>query len=173
MKKVMLFAGLIGVLLTSCAEDTGITNEDRATNETDRMFTMQVAMGNRAEIMAGQLAAQKGTNTGVKSYGQLMVDHHTTAQAQLKTIAANAGLPAPDSVSMEHQMLMQRLNSLTGYSFDTAYINSQVRDHQKTLSIFQMEVNSGRNPAVRNFATQNIGMIQMHYNMADSIRRRL
>jgi putative membrane protein len=65
------------------------------------------------------------------------------------------------------------LNSLSGRSFDTAYINSQIKDHQKTLSIFQMEINDGDNQNVRNYASKYLPHIQMHLQKADSLSRAL
>lgn len=66
---------------------------------------------------------------------------------------------------------MTRLNSLSGYSFDTAYINSQIKDHAKTLTLFNPEISNGNNQTIRSYATDNMPHIQMHYNRADSIRR--
>lgn len=124
-----------------------------------------------AEIMAGQLAATKGNSSDVRSFGQMMVTEHGQAQSDLQTLASNVGVTLPDSVDAEHQALMARLNALTGYSFDTAYINSQVKDHQKTLTIFQSELTDGRKQEVINYASLYLPRIQMHLQKADSISK--
>lgn len=169
MKKVFLAGTLALAILTSCDKD----DNDNDVNSTDQMFVNQVAIGNKAEIMAGQLAATKGSSAGVRAFGQMMVTEHGQAQTDLQNVATNIGITLPDTVDAEHQALMVRLSSLSGYSFDTAYINSQVKDHQKTISIFQMEISSGNNTSVRNYANQYLPHIQMHLQKADSLRTAL
>ena len=170
MKRV-LFSGLAAVMfLVACDKEDNDNNEVNATDET---FMTQVNIGNRAEIGAGQLAATKGNDAMVKSYGEHMVQEHGLAQSELVSIASSLGRNLPDTLDPEHQALMARLNSLTGYSFDTAYINSQVKDHQKTLAIFQAEIANGRNTNLRDYANRYVHHIQMHLQKADSIARNL
>jgi putative membrane protein len=170
MKKILFAASMVFIVLASCKKDDD-NNDD--VNSTDQTFLTQVAIGNKAEVMAGQLASTKGTNAGVKAYGQMMVTEHTQAQTDLQTLYSNLGRTMPDTVDAEHQALMTRLNALTGRSFDTAYINSQVRDHQKTLTIFQSEVSSGNNTNVRGYANTYLPHIQMHLQKADSLSKAL
>lgn len=170
MKKVILMGSLLAVVFTACDKD----EDDNSTlNSTDQMFITQVAIGNTAEVQAGQLAAAKGTNAGVKAFGQMMATEHSQAQTELKNIGTSAGINVKDSVDPAHQLLVQRLSTLTGKSFDTAYINSQVVDHQNTLNIFQTEISSGNNQNVKSYAGKYLPNIQLHYNKADSIRKAL
>jgi putative membrane protein len=172
MKKFFIWGSLAMMgFLTACDKNDDNNNTD--VNSTDQMFMTNVAIGNKAEIMAGQLAATKSTNTSVKAFGQMMVTEHGQAQTDLQTVANGIGMTLPDSVDAEHRALMTRLNSLSGRAFDTAYINSQVRDHQKTLSIFQMENSSGNNQSVRNYSNTYTPHIQMHLRVADSLSRTL
>jgi len=167
MKKWILSGSICALLFTACSKDD---NGIQDVNNTDQNFVLMGSMSNNAEIMAGQLAASKGSSTMVRSFGQMMVDEHTMAQQDLKARAGRASLMAPDSVDAAHQALMARLSSLNGYSFDTAYINSQVMDHAKAIDLFNTEINGGSNPGIRSYATEYLPHIQMHYNRADSIR---
>lgn len=166
MKKVILMAGLMAAVLTACDKDD---DNGSNLNATDEMFLTQVSMGNNAEIMAGGLAASKANAASVKSFGSLMVSEHTTAQIDLENLADDLNRNLPDTVDAEHQALMQRLNSLSAAMFDTAYINSQLKDHQKMIDLFQNEINNGSHQSVKNYATKYLPHIQMHYNKADSI----
>ena len=169
MKKVFLTGSVALIVFASCKKDKDNNN----VNSTDQTFLTQVAIGNKAEVMAGQLAATKATNPAIKSFGQLMVTEHGQAQTDLQNVYSSVGQTTPDTVDAEHQALMARLNSLTGHSFDTAYINSQVKDHQKTLIIFQSEINDGDNSNVKNYANTYLPHIQMHLQKADSLSRTL
>lgn len=169
--KKLFFCGSFALmaLVTSCDKD----NDDNDLNSTDHTFMTQVAIGNNAEIMAGNLAATKGNDPAVRAFGQMMVTEHGLAKNDLQDIASDLGRNLPDTVDAEHQALMVYLNSLSGYSFDTAYMNSQVRDHLKTLNIFQMELSGGQHQRVRNYAQNYLPHIQMHYHKADSLARAL
>ena len=169
MKKVILISSILLAVLTSCDKDDD--DDNNSLNDTDQMFITQVAIGNTAEVSAGQMAATKGEHGAVKDFGQMMVGEHGLAQTELKSLGASLQVAVPDSLDPEHQMLAQRLDTLNGIAFDTAYINSQVRDHQKTLNIFQMEISSGSHQRIRDYANKYLPHIQMHLNKADSIRQ--
>ena len=168
MKKMFFATGVLALFLTACNKD-----DDNELNSTDRNYITMTSISNNAEIMAGQLAATKGNTAMVKSYGSMMVMEHNLAQTDLKNRGSAVGVTVADSVDAEHRALMTYLNSLTGRSFDTAYINSQVKDHQKTIDIFQTEINSGQHQQIRAYANEYLPHIQMHYNKADSIRKAL
>lgn len=165
MKKMFFATATLAMVLMACDKD-----EDQL-NSTDRDFIRMTSISNNAEVMAGNLAVSKGTSAMVKSFGSHMVTEHSLAQTDLKSRASEVGVQVADTVDAEHRALMTYLNSLSGYSFDTAYINSQVKDHQKTINIFQTEINGGRHQRIRSYANEYLPHIQMHFNRADSIRR--
>ena len=169
MKKWILATGMCTLFFAACDKN----NNDDELNNNDRDFVMMASLSNNAEIGAGALASSKATNSMVKAFGQQMVTEHTMAQNDLKIRGTDVGLAVPDSVDPVHKALMTRLMGLSGYSFDTAYMNSQVNDHQNTLNLFNTEINNGQHATIRDYATDYQPHIQMHYSKADSIRRAL
>jgi putative membrane protein len=167
MKKIFAAGTVLTLfLVVGCDKDN-----DNELNSTDQMFITQVSIGNNAEVAAGQLAATKATNAAVKAFGQMMATEHGMAQSDLKAVGTSVGISVADTVDAEHVALMARLNSLSGHSFDTAYMRSQVKDHQKTLNIFQSELNSGDHQQVKAYASKYLPHIQMHFQKADSLSR--
>ena len=163
-----LLAALTGsMLLLSCTkEDT-----DESLNAADETFILHAALGNTAEILAGTAASSKGENMDVKSFAEMMVMDHTTAQTDLKTTGTNLGVNVPDSVDANHVALMQTMNGLSGRAFDSAYMVNQVADHQATVDAFQTELNSGSHVQVLNYANKYLPKILMHLQKADSIAK--
>ncbi|MBD0299341.1 MAG: DUF4142 domain-containing protein, partial [Nitrososphaera sp.] len=145
MKRFYVLATLAAVCLLSACDkfndffDHG--NNGNTLNATDKMFMTKVAIGNTAEIQAGALAASKATDPAVKSFGQAMVVEHTQAQKDLKAVGAKVNFPVADTVDPAHKALIMTLSSLSGRAFDSAYIHSQVRDHEMTYAIFQQDLN--------------------------------
>ena len=167
MKSILSSLLVASVLFTACNKDDQDNNN---LNETDRNFMMQSAFGNNAEISAGQLAATKGMNLAVRNYGQMMVNDHTTAKAELATLANETGTALPIGLDSAHQVLAQQLASLSGYSFDSLYIASQIMDHQTMQNLMQNEINNGNDGRVMNYAEKYLPKINHHLHMADSIK---
>ena len=135
----------------------------------DQNFVTQAAQSNIAEIQAGQLAVSKGMSDSVKMFGQMMVNDHTMALHQLDSIVNDAIFPLPTQPDDAHKALLQRLGTLSGHSFDTAYINSQVKDHQVAIALFDTEKSSGTDNSLKAYATKTLPNLNMHLAMADTI----
>lgn len=166
MRKYLHWALVItGIVCGACDDD----DDGDVINATDRDFVLQVSEGNLAEVELGQLAATKSTTLSVQEFGQMMVMEHTLAQTKLDSIADRHGIETSAALNAKHQELKQLLSTLSGYSFDTAYMNSQVRDHELTESRFQTEIANGSHEGVRWYANKFLPNIQLHLHHADSI----
>ena len=164
---ICMAIALATLVIAGCDKD----DDDDATtvNQTDIDFVRMASMSNFAEISAGAIAANKAENEAIADYGQMMVTEHTTASQQLKALASTLGLYAPDSLDAAHVALKDSLMTLTGPQFDSVYINSQVRDHQLAITLFQNEANSGNHQDLRNFAETMLPHLQEHLEHADSL----
>jgi putative membrane protein len=138
-------------------------------NNVDKYFLVQASMSNTAEIQAGTLAATKASSAGVRLFGQMMMQDHPKAQADLKITGTNVGIPVRDTIDAQHALLMQQLTALSGRAFDSVYMKSQVNDHQNTSSQFQLEMDKGYHSFVRSYAGSYLPKIKAHLQMADSI----
>lgn len=153
----------------ACEKDDD--NDNDWINETDRSFTLHAAMSNTAEIRAGELASNKGTDPAVRAYGQMMVNDHTAVQTELKNLASGLGLTAPDSVDAAHAALAQQLQAMSGRAFDSMYIHSQIKDHDNAIDLFRNQTEEGNNWRLRDYAKKHLPHLQMHLNTADSISK--
>lgn len=169
MKHLWMGTLVSAVMLFSCDKD----DDDSSLNGTDRNFMTMAAHGNRAEIEAGNLAVAKGNHVMVKNFGSMMVTDHSTSNTELKDIADDFDYDLPDEPDEAHQQQLATLSSLSGHMFDTVYINGQIRDHQKTIELFQNEITSGKDQQVKNYAIKYLPKIQHHKHLADSIRANL
>ncbi|EIL89442.1 outer membrane protein [Rhodanobacter fulvus Jip2] len=79
----------------------------------------QAASAGVAEVQLGQLALTKSDNDAVKALAQRIVDDHTKANAQLKTIADSEqiALATPADAARDEAA---RLRALDGSAFDQA-----------------------------------------------------
>lgn len=154
------------VVASACDDDDG---DNKDLSQQDKDFITMASYGNRAEVELGALAATKGNSEAVRMYGNLMVDEHEDALDNLEDIADDFDANFPTGLDAEHQQKKQVLMALSGYSFDTAYMHSQVKDHQKTEALFETEATSGKEQRLINYANNLLPHIRMHLHKADSI----
>lgn len=142
------------------------TNQANRLQSADTNFVMKAAQGGMAEVELGQLAATKGTNDKVRHFGQQMVDDHTKANDELKTVVSSKGITLPTSADAKSETAKKRLSNLSGAAFDKAYMQDMVSDHQKDVAEFQKEADHGADPDVKAFAQKTLPTLQKHLQMA-------
>lgn len=103
---------------------------------TDQKFVDKALEAGRAEVELSQLALQKSTSEKIKSFAQKMVDDHSKASLDLKTIAQGKNLDIPLEMDAAHTKALKKLQTLEGASFDANYIDLMVEDHDKSVSLF-------------------------------------
>lgn len=142
-------------------------------NQTDRLFIHQATLGGRAEVEMGKMAAQQGQSDSVKKFGQQMVQDHGKANDQLTRLAKAANVAQPDELDQARKDAQAQLGSLSGASFDAAYIQAQIGDHQQTVQLLEHEIGSGQDEALKRFATEQLPVVVHHLEMARSIQSEL
>jgi putative membrane protein len=146
------------------------TGSDKMMKSPDAKFAMKAAQGGMAEVQLGQLAAQKASNPDVKAFGQQMVDDHTKANDQLKSVAAKENMTLPATLDSKDQALYTKLQNMSGADFDKMYVKSMVKDHQEDVKEFQKEADKGKDPQIKNFAAQTLPVLQQHLSKIQSIQ---
>jgi putative membrane protein len=137
----------------------------------DKMFVRKAMQGGMAEVQLGQLTLQKSSNDQVKQFAQRMIDDHTKLNDQMKPVAQQLGVSAPNQVSKKDRAAMAKLQTLSGSAYDEAYIRDMVKDHKQDLSDFQSEASSGQDQTVKDAATQGSQVISQHLQMIEQIAK--
>lgn len=135
----------------------------------DKKFVHDAAQGGMAEVELGKLATEKASSDDVKKFGQRMVDDHTKAGDQLKQVASSEGIQLPQGLSAQDKSTKERLAKLSGEQFDKAYMADMVKDHTQDVLDFQHESRSGKDPAIKDFASQTLPTLQDHLKQAKQI----
>ena len=138
---------------------------------TDRMFVGKALQGGMAEVQLGQLTLQKSNNDQVKQFAQKMIDDHTKLGAQMKPVAQQIGVPAPNKISKKDAKEIAKLQTLSGSAYDQAYIQAMVKDHKQDLSDFQMEASNGQDQTVKDAASQGGQIIAQHLQMIQQLAK--
>jgi putative membrane protein len=177
LRSCLLIAALAGQLISvdSILAQRGQTNTEnehmdegikKMMTSSETMFAMKAAQAGIAEVKLGQLAVTKASNADVKAFGQKMVEDHTRANEQLKSIAVQNGMTLPTTMNAKDQTLYDKLSNESGAHFDRAYMRSMVKDHEQDIKIFNKEARGGKNPQLKQFARQTTPTLEGHLQMA-------
>jgi len=157
-------SGLLLYGVAATAQQTG-SSANRLTSA-DSTFATKAAQGGLAEVKLGQLAQEKASNQAVKDFGQKMIDDHTKANDDLKSVASQEGITLPTSLDAKDQATYDRLSKLSGADFDKAYMHDMVMDHRADVSEFRRQSQQGGNPALKSFAARTLPVLQQHLTLA-------
>lgn len=157
------------------AQATGTTTQGTATtapaaaaklSRSDANFIKDAAKAGMAEIEGSKLAAQKATDPKLKSYAQQLVDDHTKAAEELKTLAQAKGVELPKEPSMMQRGKLKALASADGAKFDQRYADSiGVKAHEDAVKLFQKAANSAKDADVKAYAAKTLPTLQQHLQM--------
>ncbi len=170
MKKTFVLSALL-LLAVACGKNPNPPGQ--TPSKGDILFLKTASYSNWAEVVAGGIAAINGNLDSVKMFGGMMVQDHGKAEAKLTSIASSLNTPIPQTPDSAHLATDALLKTLSGYKFDTTYINGQVVDHIKTIAAFNQEISVGVNSTVVNYAKTNLPTIQMHLQEALAIQAQL
>ena len=134
----------------------------------DSKFIKEAAEGGMMEVELGRLATQKAASADVKTFGQRMVDDHSKANDQLKSIATQKGVTLPTALPTDMRQEMDKLSKLSGAAFDKMYMSHMVKDHQKDVKEFEKESTAGKDMDVKQFATDTLPTLREHLQMAQT-----
>jgi len=132
----------------------------------DSKFAREAAAGGMEEVELGKVAVRNASDDKVKAFGQRMVDDHSKAGDELKTIASKDNINLPAGLDAKGKATVERLSALSGSVFDRAYMMDMVKDHQADIAAFQRESSSGMNPDLKMWATTTLPTLQDHLRMA-------
>jgi putative membrane protein len=133
---------------------------------------------NMLDSAAGSIAATKGTNADVRSFGKRMMTDHHSLRKQGQDLAAKLKVtpeaPANDDSKAQYDKTMSMLNGAAkGKDFDKAYIDNEVQYHQAVLQTATSAMQQAQNAELKNLIQKAAPIVQSHLDHAQSIQKKL
>ena len=136
----------------------------------DKEFFPAAASAGMLEIETSQLALKTSQNADVKAFAQKMVDDHTKAAEELKTLAQSKNFTLPTAMSDHHQKMYDHLkDEKPGKDFDSTYQNTQVLAHKEAVTLFSKVSTDSKDPEVKAWAAKTLPTLQHHGAMAHDL----
>lgn len=158
-------AGTSGTTKTTHAKKSSSTKTKKSAMS-DQSFVKEAAIGGLAEVQLGNLAKEKASSSDVKQFGDRMVTDHSKANDQLKQVAQQQSVQLPTELDAKHKALVARLSKLSGDAFDKAYMKEMLSDHKHDVAAFKKESSSGKDAAVKQFASSTLPTLEDHLKLA-------
>jgi putative membrane protein len=143
----------------------------RAVASGDSAFATKAAHANMAEVELGKLALQKTMSDEVKKFAQMMVDDHSKALDELKSVAGTKKITLPTAIDAEHKKLSDRLSKLSGAAFDREYMAAMVDGHRKVAADFRKQSQSGADSDLKAWAGKTLPTVEAHLKQAETVNR--
>ncbi len=139
----------------------------------DRQWLTYAAQDNQGEIQLCLLAEKRAENLAVKAFARLMVDDHVQIESELAAVKPNEANLLPNDVGDDAQKTLNKLQSLHGAAFDQEFMKAQIEDHTNDLKKFADEINSTKDPGVRQFAEVTRPVLEQHLKLAKAVQGQL
>lgn len=116
----------------------------------------------------GKLAAERGSQLGIRAYGQRMVLDQPPLLEQLNRLATASRVTVPVIIGADKREDYKELLTLESESFDTAFIASMRKAHRRDVSRFKQAMLLP-DPAVAAFAAAKLPVIESHLQGIENI----
>ena len=179
MKKIFYMSAML--IVTMCAAngfaqntmDSGNKMKMNGSKNADSKFMMTLATGGMNEIGLSNTALTKSSSDDVKEFAQKMVDDHTQAGDELKTLAESKSVTLPSAMDAKHQAENTKLQALSGSAFDMEYLKTMVKDHEMTVALLKKEAAAGKDAEAKALAQKLLPTVQGHLDMAQAMMSKM
>jgi len=136
-----------------------------------------VELVDSAEVGVARYVRTTSKNADVRSFAQELETDHAQNMSKSEGVAKQANItmqvPPSDTTKESAAHLMDRLKSLSGTDLDTAFVNSQVLDHQHVIQQTNAMITSAQNPQVKELLQNTLPALQKHLDRAQQLQTKL
>lgn len=183
MKKIIIPLALLFVFACNTnqkKEDSVEVAEDRNEQKTDSLarggqmeddneFVVMAASGGLMEVQLGEMAAKQATSPSVKEYAQMMVNDHSKANEELKSLASRKNITIPTTPGEDHADHINKMSDKKGDNFDKDYMKLMIDDHKDDVDKFEKAARDARDPDIRAFAAKYLPTLRSHLERARAV----
>jgi putative membrane protein len=134
-----------------------------AVPEDDAAFVRQALRSGRQEVADSRNAVTRATREDVRSMAQMLMTEHMSMNAELESLADRKGWKAAEpSAPPQDPGDRDGAPAVAAADFDNAYVQSQIRSHQHTITLFRGQSTAARDADVRQLAAKALPKLEQH-----------
>lgn len=125
-------------------------------------FVNEAASGGMFEVKSSELALQRSKSDEVKAFAQMMIDDHTKANDELKTLATAKKLDVPAEPAGKAAEHLKAVTDASDADFDTVYLQHQAAAHADTIRLFAAMAGDKTDAELATFAGKTLPTLNKH-----------
>ena len=172
MKKLIVTAVTLFTLCNLFAQEQtkSIQNSQYMIQEKDHDFVEKVLEKGECKIRLAKLAQTKGLSSEVKDFSmQMQRDHQKSNDELLKYASENGYANIPTDITDDSKKDHEKLSDKMGSEFDKAYAKQMVKDHEKMIKLFKLQIEEGKDEQLRTWASQTLPVLEQHLERAKTL----
>lgn len=154
------------IVLSCCFALLTCGLSSQSLTEKDTQFAMEAAQTSLLEIKLAELTMTNAKTDQVKKLGQMMINDHTKAYNELKTLAVSKNISLPADLNPESKTKLATLARKSGMDFDSAYTKMMVKGHTAAVANFKTEAKTGSDTELTTWASLTLPVLEHHLMMA-------
>jgi putative membrane protein len=172
MRRAVLAGGLAILCL---APGLALAQQEEETNKAniDEHFVWKVSSGGLAGLDLATIAEKQAKDPAVISFAQKLIEDHTKANRDLTQLATSKGLKVAQKADEKERKDAAEIKRLTGTQFDRAYLEDEVKCHEKTIALFKKEIREGKDADLQAWAKKMLPTLEDHEKMARDAESKL
>ena len=179
----------VAVVFTSCSNNPGKDIVEKANSVNDANhdndlkqdmapvdkkstdFLVNAANGGMTEMQLAKLAKEKTISKKVKDYANMIVNDHGVLNDQVRAIASGLQVVLPSSLNEEMETTLQSLNKHKGRGFDKDFLDRMIKDHEKTIRLFEHASKEVNNAEVKTLIDNALPQLNKHLDSARVLKK--
>lgn len=141
----------------------------------DRSFVTTAVSSGLLEVEASRLVLERSRHAELRSFAQRMVDDHSKANDELKSLAKEAGLTdVPVATMGKYNAMLEKLRALKDADFEHEYaLQIGIASHTETIALFDQAAREASNPQLKAFAAKLLPQLRDHLKQSQAVAKAL
>jgi putative membrane protein len=135
-------------------------------------FVQQATLNSYTEVESSKIALQKARNTYVKTFASTLMNDHTAADADLKSLAIAKNIPSDSlATNKDTDEKIKQLTAVTGEAFESIYIQMMIKDHEQAVSLYE-QAEASDDEQVKAYAKKYLPMVKLHLKSISTLNKK-
>jgi putative membrane protein len=138
----------------------------------DELFVRYEAQGSTYELAFARLGQSRAMRPEVRAYAGTLVNDHEVYAGALRQLAESKGIAMPSNMAGNDKKRLDRLSTMRGAAFDSAFVREAVRINGEEIRAFRREAGSTADPDIRSFVMRFLDVDEKHEAGARALSER-
>lgn len=133
-------------------------------------FHQKAMSGDVFEIQSARLALQRSDNPAVRNFARTLIEDHREAAQVMNQ--GRAPVVAGSAMTRNEQIMLDRLQSASGRSFDRKFKQMQIQAHRKAIGMYESFADARSDHRLGQVARQTLPTLKKHLATAERLQLR-